>query len=180
MQALGIAISRALKAGDQDSVNEINLIADDLKNQTKLQKFASYMPFFGANVGTGQLADALAKLDNINRAIDAFEAGNESDDEKWARVFAERDAADEQKRLADEAYYANINRLAAEAKRAERAETEAYYAKILAYKYKRQAEQRAADEEYWAAIYAGLADREADKYTTSTYEPPSKLNFGLI
>jgi len=167
-----------------DLVAEIEAIEQDLLNPTSWDNIVSFMPWIGANVGTKKNIEAASFAADINNQVDKIMldkiATGKTDDEIWEERFAARDAKDAADKIAEDKRYANIERLRKLARENDWAEEDARYAKILAEKDARDAAKRKADDEYYAAIFAKLAEREEEESFKSSYEAPSKLNFGLL
>jgi len=186
LQTLGFAVSAAKASGDmqgeQDAIDMQNALLDpNVESQIKMAiPWVNVIDQLNNFYKAARLKTAIDQKSLDDRKIQ-LETG-ETEDEKWARIRQEKLDQEEADRLADELYYANIARLEAEAKAAERKADEEYWTKILADSEARAQKKKDEQDEYWSMYYKSLA--EASKTTTTTsgssYEPPSKLNFGLI
>lgn len=180
--------AKAMKTGDPSVIAEFQKASDEIFDITLWENIQRLIP--GANIAYsfGQKAKALAAQRKVNDRILADEITKietgETDDEKWERVNAERQAqfeasekAESERFRADTDY---MHEAAAAAKKAERAEDKKFYeeqARFWAGERDKEREKAAADRqaiaEFWIA-YRKTMQQIADN------NRPSNLNFGLL
>ena len=188
LQTASFASKTAIENGDLVGAQEAIDFQNEMLNPTFADKVIASVPY--VNV-VAELKDFF-KASRLKVAIDqkviddmrTQQESGESDEQMYARIAEERALTTERERQADAEYYANIERLRQEAKAAERAADEAYWSKIAADRESAQAKKDEETADYWTDYYKRLAETKTTTTSSSSggssYEPPSKLGFGLL
>jgi len=177
-------LKQAEATGDYTLYNEAKDARDEVTNLSAWEKILSNTPFISPFIGipnkiqgaikAGAIMDELAKQNQI-----AAETG-ESEDDKWARIDAERIEQKEQERIADEEYYVQVAKDAAKAKADARKDDEAYWNNVIREREAYDTAKRTAEEKYWEDVRK--ANAEIKKQEAKSYEDygKSQLSFGLL
>jgi hypothetical protein len=189
LQTGSFAVKSAIDAGNYDDAEAGLALQKEMLNPSLWSKIKGAIPYANVLSSLNEFYDAAALKVAVDEQIVAdlrtkTESG-QSDSEFYASIAEERLAQRELERQSDADYYAEVERQRLAAKLAERKADEEYWSKIAADKLIAEAEKRKADEEYWSAYYKRLSELRTPVTSTSaskgsSYEPPSKLNFGLL
>ena len=183
LQAIKGSYTGAMIQGDMDLAQLAIDERQEILDPSLTEKILGLIPY--ANI-VKQLRDyfdtarTAVAIDQqlIDKQINQIETGD-TDEEYWANINAERDAAREQQRIDDAAYFEQVRQNAAEAKAAAREEDQEYWNKVFADQEKRKQAQREAEEAYWAAVRIEndkLSNAKSQQYDNAK----SNLNFGLL
>jgi len=178
-------VPNALETGDWSLVDEATDAKNELLDLSFWEKVGLWSPISPA-IGIPKKIEGAIKAseiqDRVLKSIREQSETGESDTEFYARIDQERAEEKEQARINDEEYYANIAKQQADAKAQERTDDEAYWAKILTDRETAAAKKQKEEDEYWTAYWKQINDSKSNKGSAykSSYEAPSKLNFGIL
>lgn len=185
LQSLELGTSKAYEYNDMQGVQEALALREEILDVTLWEHIKQAVPY----VNILDQLDEYYKAASIKLAIDKrhfadlqVQAQNkETESDKWNRIYAEQDARKEQMRQEDEAYYEAIRLQQERAKQEGRRADAEYYAQVFAERSAREKKLREEETAFWNAYYANIDKKKSSTASTKqSYDPPSKLNFGLI
>lgn len=182
--AMTQVLKQALITGDWTLYEEAKLARDDLTDMTKWEQYLSWTPIISPFITIPKAIKGVIQggkiLDEVaNQAQIAQETG-ESEEDKWKRIDEERKATKEAERIADEAYYAQVQKDIASAKADARREDERYWNKVLQEREAYEKAKKEAEQKYWDDVRK--ANEEIRKEEAKAYQDygKSNLDFGLL
>ncbi len=178
IQTIGMGFFQASQNNDTEGMEKAIKEQEDILNASTFEKIISAIPY--ANV-LKQLKDffkaARIKLE-IDKGILQKKLTEETDEEKWERIYQEREERRREQRAEDEKYWEEVQESLANAREEKRAEDERYWSEIHEENRKRKEEaaQEDLEEMAWKAEYYNLI-REG-KYDEAQALLESKLKGG--
>jgi len=149
LQTLSFGVKSAIDNGDEAGAAEAIAFQEELLDPGVWSNILASIPY--ANVWKANkdfYEAARIKLD-VDKQILEDMGKKESEEEKWNRIKAERDAEKEAEREADREYWAEVNKEIRRQKKEDRAESQRYWDNIRRENEKRKEEERKLEEEYW-------------------------------
>lgn len=177
LQTLSFATKSAIDnedwVGAQSAIDQ----QKDLLDPTLWDNIMSSIPYGNVINSLKKFYEAANLKTDIDQKIindlSAKSESGESDDEFYARIDQERIAQREEWQADMIAYYAQVERLKADAAAAGRAADAAYWADVLAQREEQARINAEFDEDYWNTYYKELAKARDNS-------APSNLKFGLL
>ena len=174
-QVISFARTKAVAAGDTESVAVLDDSMNELLNQSKWQEFFSYMPFVGALGGIAQHMEAARTSNQVYQRLDTFVASGDSSIVDWEKTRQEQIATEKtitDYRIEQNTIYQNNERIA-DLNHNEK--VAAFWRDNRRKNDKMELEQLQRVSDFWDEYNKKKAEYEADSALSFT-----KLSFGLL
>jgi len=166
LQVTNFPISRLIDEGLYDKAEELLNMSNEIINLTP-----SVIPYKNVLQEFNKYVDAQALANEGWEALINKKKDEETEEDKWVRIFKEQEDRRIEQREADQKYYEGVQESMERARAEQRAEDEIYWNNINEENIKREEQKRKEDEAYYAALRENI-----DDWNTGT----SQLNFGLF
>jgi hypothetical protein len=174
---IGGSSTGAIIAGNYDAAKIAMQQEEEILNPDLWRSILAGVPYANTLTALKEFYETSRISHDVkNKVLDdliAQKNSGESDNDMYARIAAEREAARIAEREAEADYYAEVERQRAEAKAKERAAEEKYWNDILSKKETNVKAKENYDDDYWTEYYKIMAKIKAN-------EAPSNLKFGLL
>ncbi len=182
--AMRDVLREAQNTGDYTLYWESAAARDELTDMSKWEQILAWTPIISPFITIPRAIKGVIQggkiLDEVARQAEIALATGESEDEKWARIEVERKASKEAERIADEAYYKQVQKDIENAKAEAREEDERYWAKVLREREEFEKVKREAEELYWADVRRANDRLRVEEQNSYEDYGRSNLDFGLL
>ena len=177
-------LRQAQITGDWTLYNEAAAARDDLTDMNKWEQYLSWTPIISPFITIPKAIKGVIQggkiMDEVAKQAQIQQETGETEDEKWARIDAERETQRETERAEDEAYYKQVQKDIADAKSQARKDDERYWANVLKEREAYETAKKEAESKYWEDVRK--MNEELRKEERKQYEDygKSQLSFGLL